>query len=299
VFNWGISDIIIINYFSFFREGSSLKICIIGVGLMGGSLGMALRKRLGAFVVGVVRKEETGIKALELGALDRWTLSLEEGVKDVDYVFFATPVKSIGPLFRRAQPHIREGALISDLGSTKRNVVKDITSILRKDLAFIGGHPMTGSEKRGVEHGRETLYEGAPYILTPLPPFDRGRVGELIDLVKGIGAKPYILEPEKHDLIVALISHLPYLLSIALVELVSRDETAQELVAGNFRDLTRPALSDPIMWRDIISDNRDFIKKRLEELIEIIAQLLDKDDVEKERFFEKVREMRSKLYQVS
>lgn len=274
-----------------------MKVSIIGVGLMGGSLGMALRRRIGAFVKGIVRKEEIGKKALELGALDEYTLSLEEGVKDADYIFFATPVKSIAPLFREVQPCIKRGALVSDLGSTKRSIVKDITSILREDLAFIGGHPMTGSEKRGVEYARENLYEGAPYILTPLSPFDRGRVEELINIVKSIGAKPYILEPETHDSIVALISHLPYLISVALMELLSKEDIARRLVAGNFRDLTRPALSDPLMWRDITSDNGDFIRKRLKDLYELALQLLDLSDFEREKIFEKVKKERERLYQ--
>lgn len=274
-----------------------MKVSIIGVGLMGGSLGMALRRRIGAFVKGIVRKEEIGKKALELGALDEYTLSLEEGVKDADYIFFATPVKSIAPLFREVQPCIKKGALVSDLGSTKRSIVKDITSILREDLAFIGGHPMTGSEKRGVEYARENLYEGAPYILTPLSPFDRGRVEELINIVKSIGAKPYILEPETHDSIVALISHLPYLISVALMELLSKEDIARRLVAGNFRDLTRPALSDPLMWRDITSDNGDFIRKRLKDLYELALQLLDLSDFEREKIFEKVKKERERLYQ--
>lgn len=274
-----------------------MKVSIIGVGLMGGSLGMALRRRIGAFVKGIVRKEETGKKALELGALDEYTLSLEEGVKDADYIFFATPVKSIAPLFREVQPCIKKGTLVSDLGSTKRSIVKDITSILREDLAFIGGHPMTGSEKRGVEYARENLYEGAPYILTPFSPFDRGRVEELINIVKSIGAKPYILEPETHDSIVALISHLPYLISVALMELLSKEDIARRLVAGNFRDLTRPALSDPLMWRDITSDNGDFIRKRLKDLYELALQLLDLSDFEREKIFEKVKKERERLYQ--
>ncbi|MCX8128145.1 MAG: prephenate dehydrogenase [Synergistetes bacterium] len=276
-----------------------MKVSIVGVGLMGGSLGMALRRRIGAFVKGVVRKEETGVKALELGALDEWTLSLEEGVINADYVFFATPVKSIGSLFKEVQSYVRRGALISDLGSTKRSVVKEITSILREDLAFIGGHPMTGSEKRGVEYGREDLYEGAPYILTPVSPFDRGRVEELIYMVKSIGAKPYILDPETHDLVVALISHVPYLISVALVELVSTEDVARKLVAGNFRDLTRPALSDPIMWRDIVSDNRDFIEKRLKDLFDLIVEILNMSELEKENFFEKIKKERQNLYQVT
>lgn len=266
---------------------------------MGGSLGMALRRRLKAFVIGVVRKKETGVKGLELGALDEWTLDIEKGVKDADYIFFATPVKSIVPLFERAQPHMKRGALISDLGSTKRSVVSGVTSRLREDLTFIGGHPMTGSEKRGVEHAREDLYEGAPYILTPLPPFDRGRVKELITIINAIGAKPYILDPETHDSIVALISHLPYLLSIALVELVSENEIAKKLVAGNFRDLTRPALSDPVMWRDIVSDNGKLIEEKLKELYDLTLKILNMSDSERELLFERVKGLRERLYQTT
>lgn len=272
-----------------------MKVSIIGVGLMGGSLGMALRKSLNAFVKGVVRSKETGVRALEVGALDAWSLSLREGVEDADYVFFATPVKSIGALFREAQPFIKKGALVSDLGSTKRSIVREITSTLREDLAFIGGHPMTGSDKRGVEHARADLYEGAPYILTPVSPFDRDRVEELIHIVKAIGARPYVLSPEEHDLTVALISHLPYVLSVSLVELVSRESSTRELIAGNFRDLTRPASSDPIMWRDIVSDNKDFIRKRIKEVLEFAIQILNMEESDLEELFKRIKTEREEI----
>ncbi len=263
---------------------------------MGGSLGMALRKKLGFYVIGVVRRKKTGEIALEKGAVDKWTLSIEEGVKEADYVFFATPVGSIVPLFKKALSFFKKGALISDLGSTKKNIVYGITPSLREDLAFIGGHPMTGSEKKGVENAVENLYDGAPYILTPVSPFDRERTEELISIVKAIGSTPYIMNPEEHDTTVSLISHVPYILSISLVSLLDRFPLAEKLVAGNFRDLTRPALSDPIMWKDIILNNREEIKKTLTEVYKNAMKVILKDENEIEQALRKALSVREKLF---
>ncbi len=273
-----------------------MRVSIIGVGLMGGSLGMALRKRLKAFVKGHVRREETGMKAVELGALDEWSLSLEESVKNADYVFFATPVKSIINIFKEAQPFLKKGTLVSDLGSTKRSIVREITPVLRDDLAFIGGHPMTGSEKSGIEHARADLYEGATYILTPVPPYDRGRIDELIEIIKSLGANPFIIDPEKHDLLVALVSHLPYLISVSLVKLLDEDPEAEKVVAGNFRDLTRPASSDPTMWKDILRDNRDFIKGKLFKLYEIMVKVLEMKEEDLYQFLSSIKNRRDSIF---
>ncbi len=247
------------------------RVTIIGLGLMGGSLGMALRSLAGRpstkggrwRVTGVGRDKAHLKKALSLGAADEGTTDFVEGVKDADVVVLAVPVDDIVPWARKVGPHLKPGALVMDVGSVKGPIVRSMTRSLARrpstegGSVFIGAHPMCGSEKSGVENARADLFQGAPCVLTPLPGAPKDALKEAEYFWTGVGAKVLLLSPEEHDRRVAIVSHLPHLIAQALVLTAGgEDRRASDLAAGSFRDATRVAAADPELWAQIFSMNR-------------------------------------------
>lgn len=238
------------------------QVTIIGVGLMGGSLGLALRQRdLATAVVGVDRQADTLAEAVAVGAIDRGTTDLADGVKDADCVVMAVPVGIISELMEQIAPFVSPNALVTDLGSVKQRIVAAGTRWF--GTRFVGGHPMAGSEQSGVSAARADLFEGAAWaIVRPTPfAFDSDtKAAQAAALARALGAKPVALDAAQHDRLVALVSHLPHALSFSFAQLIGSHpeaEVAQSLAAGSYRDMMRVSRSDPALWRDIFLDNRD------------------------------------------
>ncbi len=250
-------------------------VTLIGIGLLGGSLGMALReRRMAGQVVAVARRPETVRSALELGAADRGCTEPEEGVAEADLVVLCTPVLAMPALVERIAAHLKQGAVLTDVGSTKSYLARELPRRLPPENLYVGGHPIAGSEKFGVEAARADLFVDASYLLTPTPEVPPAVVDRLERWVTGLGARVVRLEPEAHDRAVAGVSHLPHVVAAALAASVAAPDSApggigreiqRQLIAGGFRSTTRIAASSPEMWRDICLTNR-------KELLETLRQ---------------------------
>lgn len=243
------------------------KVTIIGVGLIGGSLGLALKKNPDLSIIGVGRNKEHLNQAIARGAIDKGTTQLEEAVRGADLVFIATPVSGITKIAKRISPHLKKGAVITDVGSAKAHIVKSIERFVPKDVHFIGGHPMAGSEQQGVLAASANLFKNSFYILTPTKKTDAKAFKRLHSLLSKTGAQVIAIPPEKHDQVVAVISHLPHLMASSLVNLAAEQTKKEEnlllLAAGSFRDTTRTAASSPQIWLDICLENKGAILKAI------------------------------------
>ena len=238
------------------------KIAIIGVGLIGGSIGLALKNRhLAKEVIGVFRRSSTLKKALICKAVDKGTMNIEDGIKDADLIILASPVYKIPALAAEAAKYAKKGAIITDTGSTKAWIVKEIERIIRRrpSLFFVGSHPMAGSERQGVESARSDLVNGAPCIVTKTKNTDARALKKVINLWKALGANVKVMDPARHDRAVSLVSHLPHIVAFSLAGAVP--EKMLEYAAEGFRDTTRVASSDPKLWADIFLTNKREIRK--------------------------------------
>lgn len=258
------------------------KLAIVGVGLIGGSLALALKEAgVVGHVVGIGRGLPNLETALRLGVVDSLTQNLAEGVADADVVFLATPVQSLGSVAKQAMPHLKPGAIITDGGSVKQAVIDAIEPHLRPDVHFVPGHPIAGTENSGAEAAFATLYRDRRCILTPTA----RTADEALDLIRRmwqcVGSQVVVMEVDKHDRVLAAISHLPHMVAYALVNAVGAydryDENVLEYSAGGFRDFTRIASSDPTMWRDIALTNRQALIEMMEQFETFFAEL--KEDI--------------------
>lgn len=237
-------------------------VAIAGLGLMGGSLGLALRGQVQR-VIGIARRAETLQQALDLGAIDTGHATLAEGAAEADIVVLATPVSvilaQIEELGRLAgQGRLRDGVVVTDMGSTKAQICAALER-LPAGVQPIGAHPMCGKESSGLEVAEATLYHGAPFVLCPLPRSAPRAVALLAGLARAAGGCPLELDPQRHDRLAAAISHGPYLASLAAFaaanDVAAGDELAWRLAASGFRSTTRLAGSDPTMMADILLSN--------------------------------------------
>lgn len=278
-------------------------VCVVGVGLIGGSFGIALReKKLARQVIGAVRRKETINAAFQKGAVDNATTELAEAVRGADLVFMAPPVGQMKPLCTELVESIKAGAIVTDAGSTKSQLVEECAPIFGTKAHFIGGHPMAGSERTGVEHARGNLFEHAIWIITPAKETPETEVTRLKDLVEAVGATPLILDPQTHDQLLAVTSHVPHVTAAALVHLFSKTqddhEVVQKLIAGGWRDSTRVAAGSPEMWRDICLANSTAIGENLDEVIaelqKLRGMLQEKNGEEINTWFESASSVRRK-----
>ncbi len=282
-------------------------LAIIGVGMMGGSLGMAVKKRgLPYRVVGVGRKASRLALAKKLKACDDVTTDLERGLKDADLVVVCTGVSENAPMVKRAGPYLKAGAVVSDIGSVKAPILEAVQGIegFGSKFDFVGAHPMAGSEKTGVENGNAKLYEKATVVICPgsSKPLSSKKVSRLWT---SVGAKILEMKPEIHDILAAQTSHLPHVLAAALSSLIGRlrekDTDTQKLLAGSFRDMTRIADSDPLQWSEICRANQKFLIGALKSYADILQQLVraagsgDASIFQWESFFMEAKEQRKKL----
>jgi prephenate dehydrogenase len=233
-------------------------VCIVGLGLMGGSLALALRRAgWAARIAGVSRSADTLAAAQEAGAIDCGHTALAEGVRDADVVVLATPVRALLAQLDEVGRHAKGGAVVLDLGSAKGEVLRAMAR-LPDGLQPVGGHPMCGKETGGFASAEAGLYAGKTFVLCPLPRTSEEALGIATSLAKAAGSRTLVLDPDQHDRAVAAISHLPYLAAAGLVNAVAagNDPLAWALAASGFRDTTRVAASDPDMFLDILTTNR-------------------------------------------
>ncbi len=280
------------------------RLAVIGVGLIGGSLALAL-KEAGAVgeVVGIGRGQANLDKALELGVVDRVTRAPAEGVAGADLVFLATPVLSLAQVAAAVAPHLKEGAVLTDGGSVKGAVAEAVEPLLPKGVHFVPGHPIAGTEKSGAEAAFATLYRKRRCILTPTPRTDPAALELVRRVWETAGSEVVLMDVEKHDRVLAAISHLPHMVAYSLVNAVGSydryEENILEYSAGGFRDFTRIASSDPDMWRDIALTNSEAVLEMMERFETFFAEL--KEDVRRGdasrlfEFFQRSKEMRDAI----
>jgi prephenate dehydrogenase len=256
-----------------------VRIAVVGTGLIGASLGMALSKLDEVDeVVGYDRDEQELEIALQRGAVARAAASAFDAVEGADVVVLAVPVSAVGKVACEVAPALRRGAVLTDVASVKGRVVEAMQAVVPESVHVIGGHPMAGSHETGAAHANADLFVGATYLLTPTIHTDGVAYRCLHSLVGRIGARVLAVSPERHDLLVAVISHLPQLAATTLMNLAAaraRHEHAELLLlaAGGFRDATRVAASNPDLWIDICAENREAIVAVLDDYRERIGML--------------------------
>jgi prephenate dehydrogenase len=236
-----------------------MRIAVLGVGLIGGSIGLAARRRLEAEVVGCGRSPERLARAVELGAIDRAAGSVAEACTDADLVFCCGPVAALPEQAREALAAAGPDTAVSDVGSTKGELVAAVGG----DDRFIGGHPLAGAETAGVENAREDLFEGARWYLTPTERSSGLHYDRLQRALSALGARPQAIDPAGHDRLMATVSHMPHVLANALAsegaESLTQDSERLPDVGPSFRDATRVAGSNPAIWADIFASNREAV----------------------------------------
>lgn len=254
------------------------RVALVGVGMVGGSLGRALLTRsLARDVVGIDSHPGVTEKALALGAVTAVAASPQEGVAGADLVVLAAPVMVVLELLPRIAPFLQQGAWVSDVCSTKKAVMEKAAAVLPEGITFVGGHPMAGSEKDGVEALDENLFENAVYVLTPATPYQGS--GPLQQMVTQLGAVAVEMEPGQHDRVAAFVSHLPHMAATVLADVVAANREDREriltLAAGGFRDTTRIAMSNPHMWRDICLTNAAELAVLMDQYIQALSEVRD------------------------
>jgi prephenate dehydrogenase len=249
-----------------------VKVAILGVGLIGGSIGLAARRRAEAEVCGYDPDERVRARALELGAIDTWAEDLAIAVAGAEVVFVATPVGALADTVRKALALAPADCVVSDVGSTKR-----LLADAGADERFVGGHPLAGAETAGVEHAREDLFEGATWYLTPAMGSTAGVLYERLHRLLGsFGAQPTAIDADTHDRLMAGVSHLPHVLANLLVAQAASLLGEQErlpAVGPSFRDATRVAGANSAIWTDIYMSNRDALIAGLDEFAERLADV--------------------------
>ncbi|MFC0214842.1 prephenate dehydrogenase [Paenibacillus chartarius] len=279
-------------------------IAIFGVGLIGGSLALCFKGKPGLRVIGHSNRAESVEKYMKRGVVDYATTSLQEAAEAADVIIVCVPVGMLESYLDQLQQFdLKPGCIITDVGSTKASIVEAAIRLKRPDIHFIGGHPMAGSERSGVEAASSHLFENAYYVLTPHENTPDEAMERLESLLRHTKAHIVKMDARQHDDIVGAISHLPHMIAVALVNQVRRynDGNAmyQQLAAGGFRDITRIASSEPNIWRDILINNRDVMLRLLNdwnnEIDSFIHMLQNSDGVGIERSFAEAGRFRQEL----
>jgi cyclohexadieny/prephenate dehydrogenase len=241
------------------------RLALIGIGLIGSSIALSVRKHgVAKHIAIATRKKETLSEAKALNLGDGYSLDAAEAVAGADLVILCTPVGAFEALVEEISPVLEAGAILTDVGSVKSHVQNVVAPLVGGDVHFIPGHPMAGTEYSGPSAGFPSLFEGRWCILTPTPDVDRKAVQKLADFWAVLGSQTELMDAAHHDLVVAITSHVPHLIAYNIVgtaddlEAVSKSEVIK-FSAGGFRDFTRIAASDPVMWRDVFLTNRDAV----------------------------------------
>ena len=285
-------------------ESDFKKITIIGVGLIGGSLGLALKEKKPSFKIVGIDKSEIIRKAITRGAIDEGTVNLEEGIKEADIVIIATPVKTILSLLPQINTFLKKGCLVTDTGSTKVKIIKKANQILPQDVHFIGCHPMAGSEKYGIDSADPHLFQEKTYILTLTNKSNLVAIEKIFLIIRMIGAKRLILDPLDHDRIVGAVSHLPQIMAVSLINMISiltqeeNNNNYFKAIGGGFKDMTRIALSPSKIWEDICDTNKDLILEMIQKFKQYLNLIEDKlinDPEALKEEFQKARRLRDSI----
>ena len=270
------------------------RVGILGTGLIGGSLGCALKKfKLARFVVGVSRRPENIRRAKALEAIDSGSTDISV-LADVDLLILATPVETIISQAPAVAALIKPGCIVIDVGSTKEAVVKKLSRVFKR---FVGTHPLAGSEKRGVGFASAGLFKGAQCVITPGPASDKRALAAVSAMYRAVGARPVMLSSKEHDMVLALTSHLPHLIAFALMRTLPKRYNA--FVPASFRDLTRVAASDAGIWDDIFCTNsaniRAWLGKFVKELAALRRALVTNDRKALQRILKSASQQRNAL----
>ena len=251
------------------------RLALIGIGLIGSSVArIAMDKReIAAEVVANARTQATLDRVLELGIADHVELDPAKAVAGADCVMLCAPVGAYAALAEAIAPHLAPGAIVTDVGSTKQSVIRDVGPLIPAGVHFVPAHPVAGTEYSGPDSGFTTLFQGRWCLLTPPPGTDAAAVEKISELWRRCGSMVESMEPAHHDRVLAIVSHLPHLLAFTICNTAEglEDESRQEVLkfaASGFRDFTRIAASDPVMWRDIFLNNR-------EALLEMLARFME------------------------
>ncbi|MCH8925062.1 MAG: prephenate/arogenate dehydrogenase family protein [Proteobacteria bacterium] len=255
------------------------RVALIGVGLIGSSLARVLRREgLARHIAGCVRSEASRAICLELGLADSMHDGPGAAAEGADLVVLCTPLGTYEDLARKMAPHLKPGAILTDVGSVKQAVIRDLGPHVPEGVHLVPGHPIAGTEHSGPEAGFAELFEGRWCILTPPPGTNQGAVDKLAELWRRCGSTVDIMDAQHHDAVLAITSHLPHLIAYTIVGTAKdvgenvRAEVAK-YSAGGFRDFTRIAASDPIMWRDIFLNNREAVLETLQRFTEDLTAL--------------------------
>jgi cyclohexadieny/prephenate dehydrogenase len=255
------------------------KIALIGVGLIGSSIAHGARAAgLAGHIAGYARREETRAAAERTGFADSMHGDLETCVKDADLVVLASPVGSFAEIAEKIAPHLAKDSILTDVGSVKMAVIRDVGPHVPEGVHFIPGHPIAGTEQSGPESGFAELFHGRWCILTPPPGTDADAVEKLKAFWERLGSMVEVMDPKHHDLVLAVVSHLPHLIAYNIVGTAAdlEEVTQSEVIkfsASGFRDFTRIAASDPTMWRDIFLNNREAVLEMLGRFTEDLTAL--------------------------
>jgi len=253
------------------------KITIIGIGLIGSSFALALKKQgFTGNITGVGRNEKNLIKAKEMGIVDEYSTSHAEGVIGADLIVMASPVGYFEGIINHIKDSIKEGAIVTDVGSVKAGVLKKIGPLIPEGVSFVGGHPIAGKECSGINAASPDLFKGAKCIITPEENTSKEALDKVVDIWKKAGAVTVLMSPEEHDLIFAAVSHLPHVVAYALVNsILDVDESILKHGGRGLKDMTRIALSPTELWRDICSYNRDDILTTLRKFSSSITHIIN------------------------
>ncbi|MFH1826518.1 MAG: prephenate dehydrogenase/arogenate dehydrogenase family protein [bacterium] len=277
-----------------------MRIAIIGLGLIGGSIGLGLKQllltsRLAPVVVGIPRQEETIGQAISRGAIDEGTTDLIKGVTDADLVFICTPINLIIPTLEKIVPVLKKGAIVTDVGSSKHEIVSQADKLMPKGTYFVAGHPLAGKEKAKLGAAEAKLFDGKTWVLTPTARTSKKALAKIADIIRMVGGLPLELDPKLHDLVVAGISHVPLAVAAALVNTVADTEEGQaemkKLAASGFRDTTRIASGDPILGVDMFTTNKKAVLKMIKAFKKSLGNL---EKLIKEGGQEKIKQELSK-----
>ena len=277
------------------------RVAIIGVGLIGGSFALALKKNgFKGTIIGIGRKKENIIKAKDLGVIDEFSTEPAEGVKDADLILLATPVGQFSGIIEGIRNHIKPGSIVTDVGSVKAEVIKELKKLMPEGVSFVGAHPIAGKECSGVNAASPDLFNNTRCIITPDENTDKTALEKVFELWNTLGAKTVLMSPDEHDAIFAALSHLPHVLAYVLINaIMDLNETILPHGGRGLRDMTRIALSPPELWRDICHYNKEHILKSLDCFLSSISHVKkliensDWDNLEKE--FEKAKTGRAQL----
>lgn len=279
------------------------KAAILGLGLIGGSLSIDLmKKRLVGELIGYNRGVHSRAEALKRRACHHVVGNVEEAVEDADLVVLATPVQTLSVVAKKISPFLKPGCLVTDVGSTKTLLVKELKKIFNKDVFFVGGHPIAGAESSGMKAAREGLFKDAYWILTPeLPDLQHPAFQKFQKLLLEIGSKIEIMSPQEHDAVFATVSHLPHVVAFALMDAAANTREGKDLkfAATGFKDTTRVAGSSAEVWSDICLENKKNILSRIttmEKSLSKLKKLIESENKNSlKKYLSHLAELRSQL----